>query len=105
MSGHTKGPWRATPRPREAVTYIESMAVNGHAGWIANVFGTEGENEANARLIAAAPAMYEALRKVREAILLADDTLLTDTLWVGPAETAADCIDAALAAVDGKEGA
>ena len=42
-----------------------------------------------------------ALSDIRNAIVLADDSVLTDTLWLAEGETVVDCIDNALAQGDG----
>jgi hypothetical protein len=63
MAGHTPGPWTVDPEPNkagnlevcvgdEAITYVG-------CGWSPEV-------QANARLIAAAPEMYEALMQIAE---------------------------------------
>jgi hypothetical protein len=54
MSNHTPGPWRASPHPETA--------------------------EANARLIAAAPDMYEFIRQInREAGIVGNESLFYAT--------------------------
>ena len=63
---HTPGPWEVTgPHSREVITanpgtYKPCMTIAKVGGY------WDGEAQANAHLIAAAPAMYEALRKVIE---------------------------------------
>lgn len=61
---HTPGPWAATKK-EIGDFYIEGAAEED----IANVYGWSGakaECEANARLIAAAPEMFEALKKAAD---------------------------------------
>jgi hypothetical protein len=69
MSKHTPGPWEA--RGKAIVVRGSPRWNNAYNGRICNVQGAgEGDNKinetakANARLIAAAPAMYEALQKI-----------------------------------------
>ena len=66
-AGHTPGPWWAGP-----VGNIEGQPrtqIMSARGWTADVIaGDNAEAEANARLIAAAPAMLEALREVGRAM-------------------------------------
>jgi hypothetical protein len=101
MSQHTPGPWR-----RDGLT---TYALNEH-GW--NRFSAQVQDPhtpleellANARLIAAAPEMLEALELVKAAILNEgglNDGVVTDTLWVSDIETAVDRIDAAIAKARG----
>jgi hypothetical protein len=49
-------------------------------------------------------ALEEALRDTRTAIVTAPDDVITDTLWMGPAMTVVDCIDAALNSTEGSGG-
>lgn len=56
---YTSGNWRGELREDDNVRRIYS----GFEA-IADVFGTNGEDEANAHLIASAPALYEALKKL-----------------------------------------
>lgn len=61
--GFTPGPWKVAPSG-----FFEGVCVRTEDNtWVAQVWaahrGTELPRDANARLIAAAPAMYEALRK------------------------------------------
>jgi len=60
MSKFTKGPWGIKAEEDGAYTqfYIEPN--------VATIFRQTAEGAANARLIAAAPEMYEALRPVAE---------------------------------------
>jgi hypothetical protein len=68
MSGHTPGPWmfrRAKERPR---FIIEGLSSTGSGVWfLADVEGRSIDtNEANARLIAAAPELLAALKDLVE---------------------------------------
>jgi hypothetical protein len=59
MSKHTKGPWRAH-KPEESNGYVY-VDTDGKSGDIAVCYGPEGDEYANARLIAAAPDLLAAL--------------------------------------------
>lgn len=70
MSEHTKGPWQISPYTE---TSVQGANINRHicsTGGPQIMAGKDGstdwlgENEANARLIAAAPEMLEALKSV-----------------------------------------
>jgi hypothetical protein len=75
---HTPGPWDcdgrttmyATPDEADEITMIEISANVTDAGWdtVAFIEAIWPGAEANARLIAAAPAMLEALRLARSAL-------------------------------------
>ena len=93
VSEHTPGPWEVTgPHSREVITtnpgtYKPCMTIAKVAGY------WDGEAQANAALIAAAPAMYEALSQVQafiktlvEADVLAYPTKLTDAVKVALAQ-------------------
>jgi hypothetical protein len=67
---HTPGPWRLEgPFDERRIEYDYTDASgNRHSGNVGIVDGKRGEaNEANARLIAEAPAMADALRGLLEA--------------------------------------
>lgn len=59
---HTRGPWH-TNKPIESNGYVWVDPIDGVCGEIATAWPTttDGEAEANARLIAAAPELLEAL--------------------------------------------
>jgi len=63
MSKHTPGPWVI-----QETNFAQQKNVYAQADKppIATVYGSTGENEANARLIAAAPEMLDALKKTSE---------------------------------------
>jgi hypothetical protein len=68
MSAHTPGPWKIDGRGYRPDTKNGGEFVPIHAergGWIADV----REPDANARLIAAAPKMFELLEKIEADIL------------------------------------
>lgn len=71
MSGHTEGPWRVGDRHTENGVYsadgrlvANTHSLQSNSGWEA----IAAENDANARLIAAAPDMLEALKAVNKLI-------------------------------------
>lgn len=70
MMKHTAGPWNAHYAPAESMSdgregYV--ITREGYGGCFAVVRGALGRSdEANARLIAAAPDMYEALERIVE---------------------------------------
>ncbi len=60
---YTKGEWKLELRPADNVYRIRT-----DNDIIADVFGINGEDKASAHLIAAAPELYEALRKAHDAL-------------------------------------
>lgn len=62
----TPGPWRTSNNPRHIMSTEESLKKGGVIADIARVFGNfeSEEADANAKLIAASPAMYEALQDI-----------------------------------------
>ena len=68
MSKHTPGPWEATG----SNGYLNQCGIGRRSAHgidpIGAAYGAGAELEANARLIAAAPEMYEALRLAQESI-------------------------------------
>ena len=64
---HTPGPWYATTLTHAAETYshVQSASIN-EDNYVARVDVMDDQGEANAALIAAAPAMKEALRAALE---------------------------------------
>ena len=65
---HTPGPWRIVDMPQEGAPHIAAGTTNDDMTLVAAIiwpYETEGwraEDEANARLIAAAPDLLEALQ-------------------------------------------
>jgi hypothetical protein len=70
MSKHTSGPWVITHSP------LNGYRVSDKTGWGVAVVLKDTNDEANARLIAAAPEMLEALEMADELIdqLVIDNT-------------------------------
>lgn len=65
MSGHTPGPWALSPSPSPFPWVVESPTRGDEVAHAPiNSGNTHAEDEANARLIAAAPALLEALESV-----------------------------------------
>ena len=67
MSGHTKGPWEFRPLTGEdsrGMGYIHGGPVDACIAHTGDSSLWTSENEANARLIAAAPEMLEALQAI-----------------------------------------
>ena len=67
---HTPGPWRIVDMPQEGAPHIAAGTTNDDMTLVAAIiwpYETEGwraEDEANARLIASAPELLEALERV-----------------------------------------
>ncbi len=61
MSHYTKGEWKLELRPADNVYRIRT-----DNDIIADVFGTNGEDKANAHLIAAAPRMIKFIRQLAD---------------------------------------
>lgn len=88
MSKHTPGPWRYEPVTR---------MVNGDGEYICEMSGARSIHQAGARLIAAAPEMYEALKQARTAMRV-EHSLHPDYGW---GEFAEELITPLLAKIDG----
>ena len=69
MNKHTKGPWRLSEE-KFSTLYVEPF--------ICAIFGTDKTAEANARLIAAAPELLEALEGLLEAVSDGAEYIATD---------------------------
>ena len=99
---HTPGPWvvKSTDEDINTKTIIDSNEF-----WIAKVLNFNhasddiGESRANANLIAAAPAMYEALSQVQAFI----QTLVEADVLAYPTKLT-DAVELALAQAEGKQG-
>lgn len=59
----TKGPWFIRATSRSGLEY-EIKHSGGEIGWVNDNPSVDGSHQANARLIAAAPDMYEALESL-----------------------------------------
>ncbi len=98
MAKFTKGEWKVTSNYKRLYVHDENLYPEDSHGirHIASINDSHGEEEANARLIAAAPAMYEALKDILEN---KNDpqlyTALSGQQWID--------IEYALSLADGKE--
>ena len=97
MSEHTPGPWTACDNNGYSIWRITAPKYRAESAsrTIAEVVGDSAETENNARLIAAAPEMFELLSDVRRYV--ADANLRGD----GYAEIDLKAIDALLAKIEG----
>lgn len=100
-SAHTPGPWLAAAGPSSVVGWPVVATPIGRS--ICNVTWMPGlppaveiECKANARLIAAAPDLLEALNALREELSGVDQ-------WWGKLREAADAADAAIAKAQGPQ--
>jgi hypothetical protein len=89
----TPGPWRTHVGPVTGTTYIVYGSV-GHV--VSSIPAACTNGEANARLIAAAPELYDALIAVSDMLFARPDIVKVIAPLMGPAETAV--CDAAAAA-------
>jgi hypothetical protein len=64
MSEFTKGPWRVDPKAATRVVATGDRSVCSCGGHTDNRRDTTDENQANARLIAAAPTLLETLEEL-----------------------------------------
>lgn len=107
---HTPGPWHSVPSmPSEGFNCWWLMAGSRN---IATISGYQGDTEceANARLIAAAPDMLEALRECCTDLMIAADNARdaakTNPRWDGVDEKLMERVNqgrAAIAKAEGKE--
>jgi len=67
MSTYTPGPWHKSNTKCGGYIFSDSLSVNIAEVFNLSGFGTRGEDDANARLIAAAPELLEALENMLEA--------------------------------------
>ncbi len=113
MSGFTKGPWTARELDRSIAPSLLTDELNcvliegispslGECDIAYVVQGTSAEDsrDANARLIAAAPALYEALEVAKQALRTCYEV---DNFDDSSQQLALDTVSAALAKVTGEE--
>jgi len=116
MATHTAGPWIGTgpshgdPLPRYIDQIIADREEEGECKTICYM-ETESDDEeidANARLIAAAPELYDALRELLTDMVIAQGNMRKaakrDPAWEGCAEIIQPRVDAARAAIAKAEG-
>lgn len=77
---HTPGPWHVTGKHAECeVRYVGVDTSDRHSQQIATLYGFGGEQqEANARLIAAAPELLEAIQEI-ELVATEDTSVLPES--------------------------
>lgn len=108
---HTPGPWRVVNKPHETRNERRIGIRSSANAWIASVGNMAtahaapgsrllDEQEANARLIAAAPALLAALREIVDT---EDDQLISGIEYVGRIGGALKAARSALAAAEGRE--
>lgn len=105
-TAHTPGPWKAHLNVPTTAIEGHIIKADGHNAdcpiaslWVGG--GTEGKptQVANARLIAAAPSLYEACRDVREAL----GTMTSSQFAYGEDARFRDQLDEAIALATGEE--
>jgi len=83
VSKHTKGPWVAKSYGKYGEWQVETF--DRQRIIAPKIGGMSGEDEANAHLIASAPAMLDALRKAADRLAicceLQPDQKERDTIW------------------------
>jgi len=84
MSAHTPGPWRVHVEQDSGIGRTSSVYICADGEWPAsqvaraNTMDGLDEREANARLIASAPCLLEALKALRVQALQSPDLLRTE---------------------------
>ena len=103
---HTPGPWRAKkhtegePGYEVIIPYVEKEWIEGKVGKIVcEMGGNNDEDYANARLIAAAPEMFEAIKFAFDEL----EDMTTDEFSRGADKAVRDKLLKALAKVRGEE--
>ena len=92
MTEFTKGPWRVEPDVREErngysgdnISYVSGLDIRSDTSEIIGCEGISGDGHAeraNANLIAAAPDLYEAIRRMQKIILDGDLQEMVSTLF------------------------
>lgn len=80
---HTPGPWKIANNSRSVLAGAGSVKINQQAGPAAQSAAVEARNEftlrANAKLIAAAPDILDALRKIRGELCRRHSPLVVET--------------------------
>ena len=101
MSGHTPGPWRISKYSETAVQAKDGRGVASTGGFQSSVADENPTNQANARLIAAAPDLLKAAKTMLQYY----DAFVEDkTAFPGETEMYADPLRAAIAKAEGQEG-
>ena len=73
MSKFTPGPWEVAYLDENEQAVVKAKHIEIATCWHHCVQSIEQEMHANARLIAAAPEMYEVLRRIREGCAFPED--------------------------------
>lgn len=84
MNKHTPGPWKVTGEELVSVgdqELFHRVIRDEGERWTALVEIEDREGEANARLIAAAPVMYEALQAMLNGILFTRGASMSEDRW------------------------
>lgn len=110
MSGHTPGPWLADGRTIYALTHygwrkgVEQLA-NRFSAHVALGHECDSEEaEANARLIAAAPCLLDALKRLNSATRrYMEERPESDAEWASDEPSVLSIVDAAIAKATGGE--
>lgn len=95
---HTPGPWSAEPMEDGCSVAYRINDASGYEVAVTSGRDSDGEEAANARLIAAAPDMLAALKEARD--LLAGD--LTGVEWKRACHAFVAKADAAIAKAEGR---
>jgi len=103
MSAHTPGPWHAFYKAKYDEWHVSVQVSDSHTmrQWLFSD-GIPTKNEFDARLIAAAPDLLEALKTVVR-VIEANPPSIVDTIWARGYETLLDHCSAAIAKAEGKQ--
>lgn len=104
-SKHTPGPWRAQKPLRQGLVVDRKWEIvapleGGEMVIVGEHTGVDCLREANARLIAAAPEMLEALREIHKRWCCPEPSRLKD--WSARCDVMADYARAAIAKAEGQ---
>ena len=102
MTQHTPGPWYATTLTHDGETYshVQSASIN-EDNYVARVDVMDEQGEANAALIAAAPALLEALRQAHSALrTFSPNVPEAEQGWTSFDSDTLEAIEAAIAAAE-----
>jgi len=99
MTEHTPGPWMLD----DGLVYVPLAAPDRHGATIYAIATIEESNEANARLIAAAPAMLAALEGLTATARTFRNVPAEDQEWTSIDDEALDAAFAAIAAARKQE--
>ena len=112
--GHTPGPWEALKDNNRWTIFLPDSYLGNHIAYTSNGGVSEDQEEANARLIAAAPDLLEALEQARTTIAMLRRNVVTEIerhdglfRWEGVPEVLQfriDQCDAAIARASSPEG-